>query len=250
MNLVIFGATGGTGRELVAQALEQGHKVTAFARDPAKVRSSHPNLRVANGNVLDYGSVEQALQGQDAALSALGVRPRVGLIIALIVVCQLVARFLALSGPLNWAIRLGVPVATVLLFGTRTNTLSAGTSNILRAMKTLGVSRFVCESSLGIGDSKGRLGALYNFFLTPIFLRGLFADKESQEQIIRQSGLDWIIVRPAALANGPHRGNYRTGTSIGHWFFMARISRADVADFMLKQLSDTTYLRQTPGISY
>ena len=81
MNIIIFGATGGTGRALVQQALEQQHTVTAFARDPAKVRTTHKNLRVANGNILDYHSVKAALVNQDAALSALGVRPPVGVVV-------------------------------------------------------------------------------------------------------------------------------------------------------------------------
>jgi putative NADH-flavin reductase len=77
MNLLILGATGGTGRALVEQALEEGHTGTAFARDPAKVRTTHQNLRIAEGDILDYDSVEAALRGQDAVLSALGIRVRV-----------------------------------------------------------------------------------------------------------------------------------------------------------------------------
>jgi len=86
--------------------------------------------------------------------------------------------------------------------------------------------------------------------LIPLLLRNIFADKEIQERIIKDSMLDWVIVRPAALTNGPRRGVYRHGMNIGHWFFTAKISRADVADFMLKQLTDNTYLRKTPGVSY
>ena len=92
MKIVIFGATGGTGRKLVEQALQQGHMVTAFARDPGKIKVSHQNLSVAKGNVLDADSVKSALQGQDAALSALGVRPAVWLFLLVALACQLAAR--------------------------------------------------------------------------------------------------------------------------------------------------------------
>jgi putative NADH-flavin reductase len=86
--------------------------------------------------------------------------------------------------------------------------------------------------------------------LIPLFLRGLFADKEVQESIIGDSALDWVIVRPAALTNGPRRGSYLDGEGIGHWLFTRRISRSDVADFMLKQLTENKYLHRKPGVSY
>src|SRR5690242_3704005 len=97
LRIVIFGSTGGTGRQLVEQALQQGHVVTAFARDPSKVKLSHQNLRVARGNVLDLDSVKAALHGHDAALSALGVRPPVWLILLTALACQLLARWAGLS---------------------------------------------------------------------------------------------------------------------------------------------------------
>jgi hypothetical protein len=117
-------------------------------------------------------------------------------------------------------------------------------------MEKLGVKRFVCESSLGIGDSKGQLGPLYNFVLIPLLLRNIFADKEVQEKLIQESPLDWVIARPARLTNGPHTGKYRSGFAADGSSIRAKISRADVADFMLQQLSSDDSLRKTPGISY
>jgi uncharacterized protein YbjT (DUF2867 family) len=81
-------------------------------------------------------------------------------------------------------------------------------------------------------------------------LRGLFADKEVQERTIRDSTLDWVIVRPAALTNGPRTGRYRHGQNVGHWLFTRKVSRSDVADFMLKQLTEKEYLHMSPGVSY
>ena len=250
MKLLIFGGTGRTGRALVEQALEQGHVVTVFARDPAKVRMTYENLRVMKGDIADYDSVETAIKAQDAVLSALGTRPHVGLVIILVLICQVIARTLALSGIFNLLLRIAVPLFILLIFARKKTTLSNGTKSIVKAMEKLGVKRFICESSLGVGGSKGRLGLLYTYGLIPLFLRGLFADKEVQERIIRDSALDWVIVRPAALTNGPRRGSYDHGENIGHWLFTRKISRSDVADFMLKQLTEKNYLHMTPGVSY
>lgn len=250
MKLLIFGGTGRTGKVLVGQALEQGHVVTVFARDPAKVLRADQNLRVLKGDIAVYNSVENAIKEQDAVLSALGTKPQVGLVIILVIACQVIARVLALSGTLNILLRIAVPLLILLIFVRKRTTLSDGTKNIVKAMQRFGVGRLICESSLGVGDSKGSLGLLYTYFLIPLFLRGLFADKEVQERIIRDSGLDWVIVRPAALTNGPRTGRYRHGQNVGHWFFTGKISRSDVADFMLKQLTDKEYLNMSPRVSY
>lgn len=210
MNLLIIGATGGTGRELVEQALARGHFVTAFARNPAKVQMQHPNLSVAEGNVLDYTTVDRAVQGKDAVLCALGHK--------------------------KWIIK--------------TSILSDGTRNIIKAMEKHGVKRFICETSLGVGDSRGKLGLYYTLFVIPLLLFFYYRDKELQEQHIRESGLDWIIVRPAAFRPGGRRGTYRHGLDIGNWILTNRITRADAADFMLNQLTDDTYLRKTPAVAY
>jgi len=250
VKLLIFGATGGTGQALVEQALGQGHVVTAFARDPTKVRTTHKNLSVVKGNISNYDSVEAAINGQDAVLSTLGIRVRTGAIVIIAIICQVFAAVVPLSKPFAWFVRAGVPVLALMIFSRKKTTLSDGTGNIIQAMQKHRVKRFVCESSLGIGDSKGQLGFLYNVILIPLLLRNIFADKEVQERIIKDSLLEWVIVRPAALTNGPRKGVYQDGMSIGHWFFTAKISRADVADFMLKQLTENTYLRKTPGVSY
>jgi putative NADH-flavin reductase len=236
----------------VEQALVQGHAVTAFARNPAKVRTKHPNLRVVEGNVLDPVSVEAAIRGHDAVLSALGVRPSVWPLLAVVVLCQVITRLAGLAWPAGPIVRWGIPlVAYLFLFPfRRTTALSDGTRNILHAMEKLGIKRFVCESSLGIGDSKGQLGALYNYLLIPVLLRNIFADKEVQEKLIRESPLDWVIVRPAQLTNGPHTGKYHSGFAAGDRSIQAKISRADVADFMLRQLSSDDSLKKTPGLSY
>ena len=250
MNLLILGATGGTGRALVRQALDQGHVVTAFARDPAKVKICHENLRIARGDILDYDSVQAAVKNQDAVVSALGVSTPVGIAVFVTIACQVLARTAAVSGPLEWLVRLGIPMLALAVLQKKTTTLSEGTKNIVRAMEKLGVRRFVCESSLGVGDSKGQLGLLYNYILIPLFIRSIFNDKEVQEAVIRNSQLDWVIVRPGALTNGPHTGQYHSWFGAPDASIRARISRSDVADFMLRQLRESSALGKSPGLSY
>ena len=204
MKLAIFGSTGRTGRELVAQALAQGHEVTAFARAPEKVALQHERLRVLPGDVMDYAAVEQTIAGQSAVLSALG------------------------SPTL------------------KANTVqSEGTRHIIRAMGQHGVRRFICETSLGVGDSHGQPGFVFTYLVQTTFLKHVFADKEIQERYIRESELEWVIVRPGALTNGARAGKYRHGLDKS---IAGKISRADVAEFMLRQLTEDTYLRRTPAI--
>src|SRR5437667_4434051 len=173
--LLIVGATGGTGRQLVAQALERGYAVTAFVRDPSRLQVDHPQLTVIQGDVLDYGSVEAAMRGQEAVLSALGHK------------------------------RFFYP----------TRILSEGTGNILRAMDSHGVPRLICETSLGIGDSAGRMGLYFTFFVIPMILPFYFWDKTRQERTVAASNVEWVIVRPGMLTNGRKRGRFRHGRHIG-----------------------------------
>jgi putative NADH-flavin reductase len=250
LNVLVFGATGGTGRRLVEQALKRGHRVTAFARDPAKIQVKHDNLRVAKGDILQPDTVAASVAGQDAVLSALGIRLPVTILILVVVACQIIVRTVALSRPLALFIEIGVPILAILLLSRRKTTLSEGTRNIVNAMERTGVKRFVCESSLGVGDSKWKLGVFHNLVAVPLFLRNIFADKEVQERIIANSNLDWVIVRPAALTNGPQRKVFRAGADVGHRFVPSSISRSDVAAFMLDQLTGDQYLRKTPGLAY
>ena len=250
MKILVFGASGGTGRRIVEQALAEGHLVTAFARERSRIRIAHENLRVVRGDISRYDSVEAAVSGQDAVLSALGVRLPVPTVILIILACLIVKRLLALTGPAALVVEIGVPILAILLLFRRSRVLSEGTRNIVMAMEKQGARRFVCESSLGVGDSKWRLGLLHNLIAIPLFLRNVFADKEDQERIIRESNLDWVMVRPTALTNGPLRSVYRAGSDIGHWLIPTRISRADVAEFMLKQVADNSYLHKTPGLAY
>jgi len=212
MNIALFGSTGSVGQHLINQALDQGHTVTAFTRDPSKLTKSHDHLNPCKGDIHDLSAVERATKGQDAVICALGM-------------------------PLlnNDKLR------------------SIGTKNIINAMNTTGVTRLICLSSMGTADSHQLLPAKYKYLIAPLFMRRLFADHALQEQSIRQSNLDWTIIRPGAftkdtLASSP--ATYRHGFTSADTKTKAQISRPHVAEFLLKQLTDNTYLHKSPSISY
>jgi len=129
-------------------------------------------------------------------------------------------------------------------------TFSDGVRNILAAMDAKAVRRLILVSSLGVGESKDQLGLFYNLFLIPVFLRNVFWDKESAEELVRESHLEWTIVRPGALTSGPRTGSYRVGFATTEVPTSPRISRADVAHFMLEELAAGQYLRRSPGLFY
>jgi putative NADH-flavin reductase len=126
--------------------------------------------------------------------------------------------------------------------------LSDATREIVGTMQAQGVRRIICESSLGVGETRGQLGPLYSWLLIPLLLRHVFADKERQEAIIRATALDWTIVQPAALTNGPRTGTYRVGACAGRLF--PRISRADVAHFMIEELEHARHVRHVAPLCY
>lgn len=207
--IVVVGATGGTGRAVVLQALERQYLVTALVRDPAALDIAHPRLRIVRGNVLDYGTVTEAVRGQDAVVCTLGHK------------------------------RFFYP----------TRILSTGTSHILRAMEAEGVSRLICQTSLGLGHSAGRMGLYYSLFVIPVILPFYFWDKARQERAVAASDTAWTIVRPTVLTNAAGRGAVRHGGDVGSLIWTRRVARADVARFLLDQLSDEQYQRVAVGVS-
>jgi putative NADH-flavin reductase len=204
MKIIIFGATGGTGKELVQQALEQGYSVTAFVRRKGKLDIEHERLIEVVGDAFKSSDVDSAVANHDAVLSALGLP---------------LFRF---SGA---------------------RICSEGTRNIMNAMKKHGVRRLIVESAYGAGDSRT---SIYGFLIW-LFVPGRMNDKQRMEKIIKASDYDWTIVRPVALTSGKKSGKYDSHV---YWFEpWPMISRADVAEFMLNQLNDTTYVRKAVTLS-
>ena len=209
MQLLIVGATGGTGQQLTEQALSQGHDVTALARHAERMRTRHRRLRMAQGDVLDAALLDAAAAGQDAVL---------------------------------WALGTAITRKPVAVF-------SEGTRNLLRAMERHGVRRFLCITGIGTGDSRGHGGFIYDRIIQPLLLKTIYEDKDRQEELIRRSDREWIIVRPGFLTNGRATGNYHALTDL-RGMTAGKIARADVAAFMLAQLTSDRYLRQTVLLTY
>lgn len=125
-----------------------------------------------------------------------------------------------------------------------------GTRHIIRAMESAGVKRLVCQTTLGAGESRGNLDFFWKYVMFGLLLKEAYADHQVQEEYVKKSRLDWTIVRPGAFTDGPLTGTYRHGFPAGDKTTRLKISRADVADFMLRQLTDEAYLKRTPGLSY
>ncbi|MEL6929508.1 MAG: SDR family oxidoreductase [Cyanobacteria bacterium J06600_6] len=209
MKLVIFGSTGSIGTHVVKQALDQGHTVTAFVRNPDKLNLQHPHLNIFTGDVMNPVLVEEVVIGHDAAICILGSGKK-------------------LSG----------------------NVRSQGTKNVIQALEKAGIKRFICQSTLGAGDSWSNLDFYWKYIMFGFLLRKVFADHQIQEEYVRQSDLDWTIIRPSAFIDGTRTGKYRHGFPSSDHTTSLTISRPDVADFILKQLSDNTYSGKAASLSY
>lgn len=211
MKVLIFGATGPTGRELVTRALDKGHEVTAFARNP-KGLGMEPGegFKIFTGDVLHPQAVDRAMKGQRAVLCAVGPRAHTG------------------------------------IGETPVNVVSVATRHIIEAMERCKTKRLISLSSVGVGDSRGQGGFFFESIIRPLFLKQQFRDKERQEEAVRESSVEWVIVRPTRLVNGPARGELKVSTNGER--VPGRITRADVAAFMVDQLTSDEHLRQAPVI--
>jgi putative NADH-flavin reductase len=203
MRLTIFGASGATGKELVAQALGRGHRVTAVVRTLGKLEKKNDELDIVHGDVANVATVARAIIGSDAVLSALGV---------------------------------GRPLR-------HDPAVVQGIRNIVKVMEESGSARLIYLSFLGVKESRDQAGFVLGKIAARFVLKNEVADHEEKEGIIRRSKLDWTIVRPPAMTNAPHTGAYRDGVDIRARSFLPTISRADVAEFMLNQVSERTYFR-------
>jgi len=205
MKLAIFGATGGTGTELVKQALDLGHSVTAFVRNPAQLADQNDGLTVITGDIHDVASVERSIQGQDA------------------VICTLGARDLK-----------------------KTMIRTEGTVNIIDAMNKNKVMRLIVVSAMGVGESWNSL-SMFNKFLFAVLMKSTRQDHEAQEAAVKESGLDWTIIRPSGLVNAPRTGLYSVGENIPAK--TSQISREDVADLILNDLEKRALVHKAVTIT-
>lgn len=207
MKLLVLGATGGTGRQIVREAAAKGHSVVALVRSKAKAPNL-PGALLIEGDARDENALFRALDGCSAVISSLGT---------------------SLS-----------PFKEVTL-------LSSATRALVKAMDRQKVRRLVCITGMGAGDSRGHGGFVFDNLFFPLLLAKVYQDKDRQEEIVRSSKLDWVIVRPAALTNKPARGAIRALTDLSN-VNGGSIPRADVASFVVEQLVDDKWLRQLPSI--
>ena len=207
--ILIIGASHGIGLETVRAALRAGHSVRALARSAASIPIQDANLDKWSGNALVPDTIRDVLRDFDVVIQTLGV---------------------------DFAPRL-------IFEGTRL--FSDSTRILVDAMKAAGVKRLITVTGLGAGDSRGHGGLLYDWVVFPLLLKRVYNDKDVQEWIIRSSGLDWTIVRPGLLTNGPATGNCRVLTERKDWRFGV-IRRADVADFLVQIINDRLTVGTTP----
>src|SRR5262245_25355604 len=138
---------------------------------------------------------------------------------------------------------LGVSVGPEIIFKP-TRFFSTATRLLVTAMEGAQVKRLMCVTGFGAGDSRGHGGFLYCAVFN-LFLGRIYDDKDAQERIVRRSKLDWVIVRPVILTEGPRTNAYRALADPRDWT-CGFISRADVADFLIKQIDDDAFLHKTP----
>ncbi|HET8670579.1 MAG TPA: SDR family oxidoreductase [Candidatus Saccharimonadales bacterium] len=208
MKIVVFGASRGVGFEVVKQALEAGHCVTAFVRSLEKFTLKHANLTICQGDSMDAAAVERAVEGQEAVISALGpTRP---------------------------------PVACMMETSAR---------NIVAAMKKHGVRRLVSITGAGVRqpEDKPKLADHLIGFLLNLLAKDVVLDSAANVKAIQASDLDWTVVRYPRLNDGERTRKYQVG-------FVSKdsgtqLSRADGADFVLKELVEKKWLRKLPLVS-
>jgi putative NADH-flavin reductase len=209
MKLAVFGGTGKTGLEVVRQAVAQGHEVTALARTPSRMTISSPHLTVLQGDAMNAEDVKRTVQGTDAIINALG--------------------HVKGSPP---------DLQTVVI------------NNILAAMAYHNVRRLVTLSGGGVrfpDDRPKFIDHVFKFLLS-VMSPKVLKDGERHVEVLRQSAVDWVVVRGPRLTDGPHTGSYKVG-NIGDPGMSTQCSRANVADFMLKCTTDITWLCKGPFIS-
>ncbi|MEA2369320.1 MAG: hypothetical protein QOH38_2038 [Thermoleophilaceae bacterium] len=207
--VLLLGASGRTGRLLVDQGLERGYVITALVRDPDKLDAKDDRLRVVTGGATDPAAVDEAMEGQDAVLCALG--------------------------PTS-------PAALV-----RCNLMRASVGALVPSMTRRGVDRLVMLSALGVGASAPYSPPLLRIAFRTM-LRQVGKDKAAAERQLRASEVDWTVVYPPSLTDGPLTGGYESGQDL-ELKGLPKISRADVAEFMLSQLEQTAYSRKIAVVS-
>lgn len=217
MKVIVFGATGGSGRAIVSKLHAAGHQVTAFARTQSpQLQSMDTSLHIALGDALSSDDVTAAMADQDAVIVSLG------------------------NSQNPFLMKLGARRTTA------ADVCERGTTHILQAMQQHGVQRLIVISAFGVGDTRDQASFLYKLFFN-LVLKEHMADKEKMEPIVKQSGLDWTLVQPIALSDGPDSGRWYANTQgkLGK----SMISRNDMADYIVHELQVNDAIGATVTLS-
>jgi putative NADH-flavin reductase len=208
VNLFVLGATGATGREVVRQAIDAGHRLTAYGRRAGDLPVDDPALTIVTGDVTDVDALAVALPHHDAVISTLGVPRR------------------------PWTLRNNTLIAT-------------STRALVAAADRAGVRRLVVLSAFGVGDSYPK-ASLFARFLYRTVVADIFRDKEEGESTLRSSDLDWTLAYPVTLNKKPGTGTYVVTPleKTGHVPGLPVMPRADLARFLLRAAGDDEYVRQ------
>ena len=203
LRLLVLGASGEVGRQILVQGLRRGLTLTAQTRSRSKLSEFEGRVKIVEANPLDADTMTELVRDQDAVAFALGVDT---------------------SGP--------------------TTFFSDATKVLIEAMNHAGVRRLVAITGVGAGETRGHGGLLYDWIIFPLFTRDRYVDKNRQEALIEASGLDWVIVRPARFSERPASGPLEVHTPADGVAILRRITRAEVAGFVLDQLLTSRYLHQ------
>lgn len=213
MKVLVIGATGGSGRAAVEELRCAGHDVTAFARRPEELSGM---VRVAKGDATNANDVERAVAGHDAVVVTLGIREN--------------ALMVRLRGSK----------------GTPLDVRSAGTRNVVAAMRKHGVRKLVVQTSFGVGETRDRLPLRYRLMFG-LLLRDQIADTERQEQLVRESGLDWVLVQPVSLTDVEDEGPaFASPAGEVHRMF---VSRRRVGRFLAEAAASPRYVGASVALS-
>lgn len=208
--ILVIGGSQGIGRAVCQTAASRGHTVRAMSRRGTPVHEQSNAIESFKGDALVPADVLRALDGMDVVVQALGVPPSLALILQ-----------------------------PVTLF-------SAATRVLLPAMKAAGVRKLVCVTGFGAGDSNASINILQRLPFKAL-LQNAYNDKSIQEDLIVASDLEWLIVRPGVLTNFAASGRYQVLTERSSWR-NGIVSRADVADFIVKRISSDQFNREKPVI--
>lgn len=212
MKIVVFGATGIVGKAVVNEALKKGHEVTVLTRNARKVTIRHEHLHIVEGNVADKNVIRTVLKDQEAVIQTLGIGGKGD--------------------------------------GKPTSIVSEANKIIMTEMEQMNVKRLIAISVIGAGDSLTFLPWIYRKFVLPLFMKWFQAvidDKNRMEPMIKRSGLDWTIVRCTTVKERPATG--KVNATLDGKGLKFSISAADMAVFIVNQLTDNSFLKQNPTIS-